>query len=620
MSERVWRPGKQPPWQRKQWRISLGDVTTCRASGGRTANPFRFAAFGSTVCAMERPLPRPFLGHGVGLRLPHYERALAHGLDVDWVEVISENFMRPGGRPRAVLERLRRDMPIVMHGVSMGIGSVEPLDQAYLRRLRQVADELEPAWISDHVCWNRIGPHHAHDLLPLPYTEEALRLLCDRVSAAQDALGRRLVLENVSSYVGYRASEMTEWTFLAELATRADCLLLVDLNNIIVSAVNHEFAASDFLAGLPAERVWQFHLANHDRRPNHRFDSHRGAVPDDVWALYDEARARFGDVSTLIEWDEDVPTWEVLRAEQQKAKARAQRPRATVPASRRPASPIAEIHAGNKQLTRGEPLAATQKLFWEVIRYPTGAAALVANHAETSARVTGVFEETPAFSRLERLELYADAYFWRLYDVLLGMFSLTAALLGKASFQNLATDYVLAHPSVHPDVGGIGERLPTFLQAHTLSQHVPAAHEVARVEWQIAQALHGPNDDAATTNMLAALPSDAWPTLRLRLVATAAVVPCTIDTAQLSMQHALRDTAPQTDPLGELPAAAAGHVVVWRKGFAAMQRCPSEREARALRQLQTTCTFDEVCAHASSPAMAAGWLAQWIDEELIALA
>lgn len=273
---------------------------------------------------------RPVLGHGVGLRLAHYDQALAGevGRDVDWVEAVSENFFGPkgepaGGRPRAVLERVRRDIPVVLHGVSLGPGSVDPPDSAYLQTMRALCDWIEPAWVSDHLCWGTSDGHHAHDLLPLPYTEEALGYVVRHIVATQDALDRQILIENVSSYVTFANSEMTEWAFLSEVASRADCFILLDLNNIVVSARNHGFAAADYLAGIEPARVRQFHLANHTDAGTHCFDDHRGPVPEVVWALYEDALRRFGEVSSLVEWDQDVPSWPVLVAQRDQAARRA---------------------------------------------------------------------------------------------------------------------------------------------------------------------------------------------------------------------------------------------------------------------------------------------------------
>jgi len=260
------------------------------------------------------------LGHGVGLRRDHFDRVLAGPTGVDWFEIISENFMVRGGRPLDVLTRVRRDYPVVMHGVSLSIGSTDPLNAAYLDGLADLARRVEPAWVSDHLCWTGVGGHNAHDLLPLPYTEEALAHVVGRVSAVQERLGRRIALENVSSYMTFSASALTEWDFLREVAERADCGILLDVNNIHVSAVNHRFDAEDYLAGVPPERVWQFHIAGHSDFGTHLLDTHDHPVPDPVWSLYRRAVQRFGEVPTLVEWDGNIPPWE--RLEQESATAR----------------------------------------------------------------------------------------------------------------------------------------------------------------------------------------------------------------------------------------------------------------------------------------------------------
>jgi uncharacterized protein (UPF0276 family) len=255
---------------------------------------------------------RKHIGHGIGLRTQHFPDLLAAPPPVDWLEVISENFMSPGGRPLAVLEKVRRDVPVVLHGVSLSIGSTDPLSAKYLDDLARLASRIEPAWISDHLCWGSHGGRYAHDLWPLPYTAEALAHVVERVSRVQDRLGRPILLENVSSYAAFRASEMPEWEFLAEVARRADCGILLDVNNVYVSARNHGFDAIDYLEGIPADRVGQIHLAGHSDRGRYLLDTHDAAVPDAVWSLYEEALARVGPVSTLVEWDDHIPPLETL--------------------------------------------------------------------------------------------------------------------------------------------------------------------------------------------------------------------------------------------------------------------------------------------------------------------
>jgi uncharacterized protein len=249
----------------------------------------------------------PGLGFGLGLRVEHYEEILAGQPGIDWLEILSENYMIPGGRPLRYLEKMRARYPLVMHGVSMSIGSADPLNREYLRRLKQLADSVSPAWISDHLCWTGTAQTNLHDLMPLPYTEEAIGHVASRVAQVQDHLGRRILLENVSSYVAFHESSLTEWQFLAEIARRADCLLLLDVNNVYVSAHNHGFDALAYLDGIPAERVQQIHLAGHENRGGLIVDTHDAAVIDPVWNLYAEAISRFGPVSTMIERDDHIP-------------------------------------------------------------------------------------------------------------------------------------------------------------------------------------------------------------------------------------------------------------------------------------------------------------------------
>ena len=261
------------------------------------------------------------LGHGIGLRSKHYGRFLEERPGVAWIEAISENFIGVGGRPLAVLEKVRRDVPVVLHGVSLSIGSVDPLDERHLSGLRELAERVDPAYVSDHLCWGTHRGRYLHDLLPLPYTEEALAHVVARVERVQEALGRQILLENVSSYVAFRGSTVPEWEFLAEVARRADCGLLLDVNNVYVSARNHGFDPREYLAAIPPERVGQFHLAGHSDRGAYLFDTHDAPVAGAVWELYAQAVRRFGRVPTLIEWDEHVPELERLVAESDAAAA-----------------------------------------------------------------------------------------------------------------------------------------------------------------------------------------------------------------------------------------------------------------------------------------------------------
>ncbi len=272
----------------------------------------------------SRPLV-PHLGVGLGLRPAHYDAILASPgaaeLGVDWFEAISDNYMVPGGRPLRILEAVRARFPLALHGVALDVGGTDPLDAAYLDRLAALIDRFEPAWISDHLCWSAFGGESLHDLLPLPFTEAALDHVAERVARIQDRLGRRIALENVSSYVAFRDDEMPEWDFLAALVARADCGLLLDLNNVHVSAHNHGFDAREYVAAIPAERVFQVHLAGPSRAGRLLVDTHDHPVPEAVWALYEAFVPRAGPVSTLIEWDASIPPIERLVAEAARARA-----------------------------------------------------------------------------------------------------------------------------------------------------------------------------------------------------------------------------------------------------------------------------------------------------------
>ena len=257
----------------------------------------------------------PNLGVGIGLRVPHYRHILEKKPVCDWFEIISENFMVAGGKPRHYLEAIRERYPLAMHGVSLSIGSTDPLDRDYLRALKRLMQEIEPAWVSDHLCWTGVDGINSHDLLPLPYCEAAIAHVVARVQQVQDFLGREILLENLSSYVEYTASTMPEWEFVAEIARRSGCRLLLDVNNIIVSARNHGFSPLDYLAGIPGDRVWQIHLAGHSDYGDYVIDTHDHDVPTQVWSLYEAAIRRFGPISTMIERDDHIPPLAELVAE-----------------------------------------------------------------------------------------------------------------------------------------------------------------------------------------------------------------------------------------------------------------------------------------------------------------
>ena len=250
---------------------------------------------------------KPFLGYGLGLRTEHYEEIFSSEPPIDWFEIISENFMVKGGRQLYHLDRIKEKYPLVMHGVSLSIGSTDPLNMDYLKDLKELEKRVEPKWISDHLCWTTFGGHNTHDLMPLPYNQETLKHVVERIKIVQDYLGRQILLENASSYVTYKASDMQEWEFIKAIAEEADCLMLLDVNNIYVSGFNHDFDPKTYIDHIPSERVWQIHLAGHENNGDFIVDTHDHPVIDEVWALYDYTLSKMGNVTTMIERDDHIP-------------------------------------------------------------------------------------------------------------------------------------------------------------------------------------------------------------------------------------------------------------------------------------------------------------------------
>ena len=267
-------------------------------------------------------LVSPTLGFGLGLRVPHIEEIIqAQPKGIDWLEIITENYLVPGGKPLYYLNKVLEHYPVVMHGVSLSIGSVDPVDWDYVKKVKKLRDLTQAKWVSDHLCWGGLHQKNMHDLLPLPYTEEALNHVVHKIKQVQDYLGQRLVIENVSSYISYNHSTLSEWEFLTQVVTNADCLLLLDINNIYVSSFNHGFSPETYLEAIPKDRIQQFHLAGHANFGDHIVDTHDSPIIDSVWTLYEKALKLFPNTSTMIERDAHIPPLAELIQELNYAKA-----------------------------------------------------------------------------------------------------------------------------------------------------------------------------------------------------------------------------------------------------------------------------------------------------------
>lgn len=269
---------------------------------------------------MTLPSAIPNGGFGLGLRVPHYEDYLSRAVHVDFVEIISENFMVDGGRPLYVLDTITERYPVAMHGVSLSLGSADGLRAQYLQRLKALADRVNPLWVSDHLCWTGVDDFNSHDLLPLPFTEEALEVVARNITLAQDVLERPILVENASTYVSFTANQMSEWEFMSQLCRSTGCYLLLDVNNVYVNSINHEFDPWDFILGVPSDRVIEMHLAGHSRGRSCLIDTHDTAVPEEVWTLYEGAIRRSPNAATLLERDDKIPLLDAMLDELDRAR------------------------------------------------------------------------------------------------------------------------------------------------------------------------------------------------------------------------------------------------------------------------------------------------------------
>ncbi|MBI3315474.1 MAG: DUF692 family protein, partial [Candidatus Omnitrophica bacterium] len=442
----------------------------------------------------------PLLGCGLGLRTPHYQTILETRPKVDWFEAVSENYMDSGGRPVQVLEKIRERYPVALHGTALSIGSSDPLNLKYLERLKRLADRVSPFLVTDHLCWSSVNGEALHDLLPIPFTEEAVKHTVRRVRQVQDLLGRNIALENVSTYVTYRHSAMTEWEFIREVARRSGCGILLDLNNIYVNAVNHDFNPYDYLEGIPEGLVAQFHLAGHTDMGDFLFDTHSQPIIQKVWKLYERALELWGPVSTLIEWDEHIPKFPVLLAEAEKAKKIAARFKSRKTSQTRATMvAIREKSEHGPQKTPG--LRKVQQIF----------GARIAAHRPGSKEPLGAFlNPQHGVPPEERLSVYANGFTARLEEALSETYEGVRALLGADRFSEVCRGYAHDEVSTDYNLNFIGENFPGFLEKNSFQKDKHPAVDLADFEWRIWKAFHAFDKTPLTPEKAARVPPDAW--------------------------------------------------------------------------------------------------------------
>lgn len=420
----------------------------------------------------------PYLGFGLGFRPTHFPDIIEHKPDVDWFEVISENYMDSGGPQRRVLDQLKEKYPIVMHGVSLSIGTVDPINSEYLDKLKKLADDVKPKWISDHLCWTGIAHKNTHDLLPVPYTEEALKHIIERIKQVQDYLGRQIVLENPSTYLEFTASSMSEWEFIARMVDGSGCGLLLDVNNIYVSCYNHRWDPKTYIDAMPLDSVAQIHLAGHSNMGTHIIDTHDDHVVDEVWTLYSYVINKAGPISTMIEWDDKIPEFPVVMEELNKARHWAQSQDGPVEFPRFQ-SFRDNIRPSEKLTPYEEELGMMQ----DAILKGDG------NEMDPDLRII----PKPDFSPAEQIQSYIDGYRYRLYDVVHEDFPALIAAMGEGAFEEMLDAYIEATPSEHFNVARYVDKFPEYVR----EGQDPFFYELSVLETVLTR-IH----DAAETDVL----------------------------------------------------------------------------------------------------------------------
>lgn len=412
----------------------------------------------------------PTLGFGLGLRTSHYPYIFEHLPNVDWFEIISENFMDTDGRPKRNLSKIAEHYPIVMHGVSLSIGNTNPLDSEYLDKLKKLMDWIQPAWISDHLCWTGNAHANTHDLLPMPYTEESLKHIITRIHQVQDFLGRPIALENPSTYLEFKSSSMPEAEFISRMAEDSGCLLLLDVNNVYVTCYNHRIDPKTYLDTLPLERVIQIHLSGHSNYGTHIIDTHDDHVVDEVWALYHYALKKAGRIpNTMIEWDGNLPEFTVLLSELDKAKTYAvagecniQLPDLAKPRLNAEKNSVLSLELEQERMQKSIFLGTPFDNQIEEWIYPKA-----------------------QFTPCDQLEVYVNAYHARLYEVVAEDYPVLKTYLGDAKFDELMTHFIQTKHSNHFNIGRFTAKMPAFLQHYWPQEHF--AFELCLLENALAQ-------------------------------------------------------------------------------------------------------------------------------------
>ncbi len=426
---------------------------------------------------------RSSLGHGVGLRTEHFQEILEKKPKVDWFEAISENFMDTQGKPIKILEKVRADYPIGLHGTSLSIGSSGELNPLYLEKLKKLIDRIQPAIVSDHLCWSEHGGKRLFDLLPLPFTAESLATVVRHVDQLQNYLGRRILLENVSAYISFKHSEMTEWEFLNQVARQSGCGILLDVNNIYVNSFNHGFNPRDYLEGIDSDQVLQYHISGHTDKGKFLFDTHVGEVIQPVWDLYADAVQRFGDASSLIEWDTEIRGFDELLALNEKSREIASklggpRPKArAVDGSRLPTSPAPGLRPS---------LSDIQSMFSQEML------------GKEKTKLAETLNDQSGDPGIKRMDVYAEGYPARICEALTEAYPAVLKVLGAGVFNDLAAEFSKSRAFEHYNLNAVAPFFPNFLRLSPWQESFPFLNDLADLERAVHLAFHAESQTPAT--------------------------------------------------------------------------------------------------------------------------
>ncbi|MGH1456794.1 MAG: MNIO family bufferin maturase [Alphaproteobacteria bacterium] len=439
----------------------------------------------------------PQMGYGLGFRPTHFSYIKEHKPDIDWFEVISENYMDTGGKPRRLLDELREHYPIVMHGVSLSIGTVDPINSEYIAKLRKLIDDVNPKWVSDHLCWTGVAHKNSHDLLPVPYTDEALKHIIERIKQVQDALGRRIILENPSTYLEFTASTMTEWDFIKTMAEEADCGLLLDVNNIYVSCYNHRWDPKTYIDALPLDRVQQIHLAGHTNKGTHIVDTHDDHVIDEVWTMYRYIIEKGGFKNTMVEWDDKIPEFPVVMEEVDKAKHWASADHAP--------TEMPSFQSFRDNIRPSEKLTPYEDELGDMQE------AILSGDGEHMSPQTRIVPK-PDFAPEEQIDRYIKGYRYRLFDLVYDDYPALRALLGKPATDKLIREYVQATPSTHFNISRYVEHFPDYVRDNAS----PFAYELCVLETALSRIFDAQESAALTQDDLTGLTPESFMEMELK--------------------------------------------------------------------------------------------------------